>query len=74
MGRLDLHEVSASSSFLRFILSFRPSASRRAAAIWACICSPVISDIVENEYLGGGAEICDVKTMTGIGGMESRVQ
>lgn len=44
------HEVSASSSFLRFILSFRPSASRRAAAIFACICSPDISDIVKSDY------------------------
>ena len=73
-GRFDSHEVSASSSFLRFILSFRPSASRRAAAIWACICSPVISDIVESDYPGEGEEICDVETMTGIGRMESRVQ
>ena len=67
-GSFDSHEVSASSSFLRFILSFRPSASRRAAAIWACICSPVISDIVESDYPGEGEGICDVETMTGIGG------
>ena len=51
---LDLHEVSASSSFLRFILSFRPSASRRAAAIFACICSPDISDIAESDYSDEG--------------------
>lgn len=41
-----LQDVSASSSFLRLILSFRPSASRRAAAILACICSPDISDVI----------------------------
>lgn len=40
----SLHDVSASSSFLRFILSLKPSASRRAAAILACICSPDISE------------------------------
>lgn len=49
-GAFDAHEVSASSSFLRLILSFRLSASRRAAAIFACICSPDISDIVESDY------------------------
>ena len=53
-GDFDSHEVSASSSFLRFILSFRPSASRRAAAIFACICSPDISDIVESDYADEG--------------------
>ena len=58
---IDLHEVSASSSFLRFILSFRPSASRRAAAIFACICSPDISDIVESDYPDGGDGSCDMK-------------
>lgn len=35
--------MSASSSFLRLILSFRPSASLLAAVIFACICSPDIS-------------------------------
>ena len=44
---MGLHEVSASSSFLRLILSLRPSASRLAAAILACICSPDISAILE---------------------------
>ena len=44
-----LQDVSANSSFLRLILSLRPSASRRAAAILACICSPDISD----DILGG---------------------
>ena len=39
----DLRLVSASSSFLRLILSFKLSASRLAAAILACICSPDIS-------------------------------
>lgn len=39
----DLQLVSAKSSFLRLILSFRPSASRLAAVILACICSPVKS-------------------------------
>ena len=38
--------VSANSSFLRLILSLRPSASRRAAVILACICSPLISAIL----------------------------
>ena len=52
----DSHEVSASSSFLRFILSFRPSASRRAAAIFACICSPDISDIAESDYADEGKD------------------
>ena len=50
MKKFNSHEVSASSSFLRFILSFRPSASRRAAAIFACICSPDISDIADSDY------------------------
>ena len=39
----DLREASAKSSFFFLILSLRPSASRRAAAIFACICSPDIS-------------------------------
>ena len=49
----SLHEVSASSSFLRFILSLNPSASRRAAAIFACICSPDISDDIVRYGLNG---------------------
>lgn len=44
VGTPDLQEVSASSSFLRLILSFNPSASRRAVAILVCIASPDISD------------------------------
>lgn len=40
----SLQVVSASSSFLRLILSFRLSASRRAAVILACICSLLNSD------------------------------
>ena len=40
---IDLQLVSARSSFLRLILSFRPSASLLAAVILACICSPVKS-------------------------------
>ena len=40
----DLHEVSANSSFLRLILSFKPSASRRAVAILFCMASLDISD------------------------------
>ena len=43
-GRMVVvREVSASSSFRRLILSFNPSASRLAAVILACICSPDIS-------------------------------
>lgn len=41
---LYLQLVSAKSSFLRLILSFRPSASLLAAVILACICSPVKSE------------------------------
>jgi len=42
-----LRLVSARSSFLRLIRSFRPSASLLAAVIFACICSPLMSlDIV----------------------------
>ena len=41
-----VREASANSSFLRLILSFRPSASRRAAVILACICSPLISAVI----------------------------
>ena len=66
----DSHEVSASSSFLRFILSFRPSASRRAAAIFACICSPDISDIAESDYPDEGRFLRCEDTMTVEGGME----
>src|ERR1700722_13758866 len=36
-----LRVVSANSSLRRLILSFRPSASRLAAVIFACICSPL---------------------------------
>ena len=69
-GNFNSREVSASSSFLRFILSFRPSASRRAAAIFACICSPDISDIIEDDYPEErvGFLRCE-ETMTVIGGM-----
>lgn len=42
-GGKIVREVSASSSLRRLILSFKPSASRLAAVILACICSPVIS-------------------------------
>ena len=48
-GKLEweiVREVSANSSFLRFILSLSCSASRRAAVILACICSPLISAIL----------------------------
>lgn len=45
--------VSASSSFLRLILSFKPSASRRAAVILACICSPLISAAILTEQAPG---------------------
>lgn len=38
-----LRLASARSSFLRFILSLSPSASRRAAVMRACICSPLVS-------------------------------
>lgn len=38
-----VREVSANSSLRRLILSFKPSASRLAAVILACICSPVMS-------------------------------
>jgi hypothetical protein len=50
--------VSASSSFLRLILSLRPSASRLAAVILACICSPLIS-----------AAISTGKEVPGMGGL-----
>lgn len=40
--------MSASSSFLRLILSLRPSASRLAAVILFCICSPDISDAISD--------------------------
>ena len=45
----SLHDASARSSFFRLILSFRPSASRLAAAILACICSPDISEDMVKE-------------------------
>lgn len=53
-----LQEASASSSFLRLILSLRPSASRRAAAILFCICSLDISDDMfqDSQLVGGGKE------------------
>lgn len=52
-----LQEASASSSFLRLILSLRPSASRRAAAILFCICSLDISDdMFQDSQLGGGGK------------------
>lgn len=43
--------MSPSSSFLRLILSLRPSASRRDAVILACICSPLISAAMVTEPL-----------------------
>lgn len=53
-GDRDLQLVSASSSFLRLILSLRASASLLAAVILACICSPVISfDILATAALVG---------------------
>lgn len=54
---------------MRFILSFRPSASRRAAAIFACICSPDISDIVESTILKKERFLRCEDTMMVIGGM-----
>ena len=57
MGIKGLQEASASSSFLRLILSLRPSASRRAAAILFCICSLDISDDMFQEWeLGCGGK------------------
>lgn len=43
--------VSASSSFFLLILSLSPSASRLAACIFACIWSPLNSDMVKNQSL-----------------------
>lgn len=65
--RVVVREVSASSSFRRLILSFKPSASRLAAVILACICSPDISAAIfagqgplrksGGEEGGGGREV-----------------
>lgn len=48
--------MSASSSFLRLILSLRPSASRLAAAILACICSLLISAAILDDCAPGELE------------------
>ena len=55
-----VREVSASSSLLRLILSLRPSASRRDAVIFACICSPLISAILTDRTPEGERGQCQL--------------
>lgn len=63
--------MSASSSFLRLILSLRPSASRLAAVILACICSPLISADILTDCAPGELE-CQSKDVTEMKLVEKR--
>lgn len=66
--------VSARSSLRRLILSFSPSASRLAAVILACICSPLISAAIIRDpwETEGGNWGVTVGTGEGIERVEAR--